>query len=126
MWKLWRTAQQTHSRPSNLVNVQDKLAALLLDNAVVFFGTAMENALQERVNLGSPNHPHWEQKYSLSELLDSGFLLPEPEKPKKLIAGGRRNSGIAQVLALADQGTQGIKKWVFDPSAIVVAEEPNV
>jgi hypothetical protein len=124
MWKLWRTAQQSHSRPSSLVCIQNKLAAYLFDNAVVFFGTAVENALQERVNLGSPSHPNWESKYTLSELLESDFIIQMDETPRKMKKIGKGSTGIAQVLALADQGTGGIKKWVYDPNA--VAGEPNV
>ena len=119
MWKLWQTAQQTHSRPSELVCIQDKLSALLLDNAVTYFGTVIENALQERIEMGKGR---WEPKYTLSDLLDSDFVLPQSAPKRRILRGNKGAPGIAQVLALSEQGVAGIKRWVYDPK---LAEEQN-
>lgn len=113
MWTLWRTSQETHSRPSDLVCVEDRLAAYLLDSAVVTFGTLLENALAERVNMGSERNPRWEAKYTLAELLDQSFHLPRSNKPGKAKPAGNFGNGVAQVLALAQQPNMGVKRWMY-------------
>lgn len=116
MWQLWRTASETHSRPSDLLCVEDRLTAYLFDSAVVTFGRALENALEEQVNQGSPEQPKWERKYMLTQLLSPDFKLPSGREKKPTQFSNFGSHGIAQILALADQGTRGIKRWEYKPN----------
>jgi hypothetical protein len=114
MWTLWRTAQETHSRPSDLVCVEDRLAAFLFDNAVITFGRTFENALEERVNLGSSAHPRWESKYELSDMLSDSFHLPtQPHKLRRTGNVGSFSSGVSTIMMLAAQHTHGIRRWEY-------------
>src|SRR6476620_6634102 len=119
MWKLYQTAQQTHSRPSDLVCLDDRLAAYIFDSTVVTFGTIMENALNERVNVAPMGKLDYQPKYKITQLLDDKFFLPDPSRPIKIGSSISSlppfQSGISQILALAEQNTQGIKKWVYAP-----------
>ena len=47
------------------------------------FGTIIENALQERQNVGTQKEPQYEQKYTLNQLLADDFRLPAPERASK-------------------------------------------
>lgn len=118
MWTLWQTVQQTHSRPSELLCVEDPLVAYLFDAAVVTFGNVIENASHERIEVGMGNNKEWKNKYELTQLLDSKFKLP---MDKDEIAKGRSNDpfaggGLATVLALAEQPKSGVKKWSYKPN----------
>ena len=118
MWTLWQTVQQTHSRPSELLCVEDPLVAYLFDAAVVTFGNIIENAVQERIEVGMGDKKEWKQKYTLHQLLDSSFKLPTD---KDEIVKGRSNDpfaggGLAAVLALAGEHGSRVKKWEYKPS----------
>lgn len=82
---------------------EDSLAAWMLDSAVTWFGTTIENALAERVKVGMGANIEYKPRYSLARLLDPNFRLPKPEpKPEDnpnpwaaLMAwAGKRNSGV--------------------------------
>ncbi len=75
MWSLYLTAKTTASRPSELLNIEDKWAAYQLDEAVVLFGTIIENALMQQVNRGTRDEPRYESKYTLQQLLTPGFVI---------------------------------------------------
>lgn len=112
--------QETRSRPSELVCLDDRLLAYLFDSSVVTFGTLIENALSERIQVGTPPHSEWQNKYTLDQLLDSRFFLPDPSRPLRRVkkADGTLDlpplqGGIATILALAEQQTTGIKRWVY-------------
>src|SRR4249920_3071107 len=120
MWKLHQMAQQTHSRPSQLVGIQDKLEAYLLDSCVVTFGIIMDNALHERESIGPPGKHDWKPKYTLAQLLDSKFYLPDPSrsvKAKSLTSSELPpfSGGLSQILALAAENTNGVKTWRYVP-----------
>jgi len=116
MWLLWQTASATHSRPSDLVCIEDRLTAYLFDAAVTTFGRVIENASQEEHNTGSPTQPKWERKYTLQQLLSQNFKLPSNKVKKKPTEFGNFEShGIAQILAAADAGTRGIRRWEYKP-----------
>ena len=115
MWTLYQTASATHSRPSDLLCVEDRLAAYLFDSAVMTFGRVIENASQEEENIGSPSQPKWERKYNLQQLLSQDFKLPNTRAKKPTQFGNFASSGIAQILAAADQGTRGIRRWEYKP-----------
>ena len=76
MWRLYLTAKATSQRPSQLVSIGDRWAALQLDNAVVMVGTAIENASQEQEKVGPEDKPRWETRYTMQQLLDPEFRLP--------------------------------------------------
>lgn len=113
-------AQQTHSRPSQLVGIRNKLEAYLLDSCVVTFGIIMENALHEREPIGPPEKHDWKPKYTLDQLLDDKFYLPSKSnfiQTKSLTSGELPPfaGGLSQILALAAENNNGIKTWVFVP-----------
>lgn len=47
MWRLWRLARAYHTRPSDLVGIDDGLAAFHFDNAVWMFGSELDEALRQ-------------------------------------------------------------------------------
>jgi len=81
MWSLYLTAKTFGQRPSDLIGITDRWAALQFDNAVSLTGIVIENAAQEQHNVGSEKKPKWEPSYSLTQLLDDVFRLPAPERP---------------------------------------------
>lgn len=111
MWQLWRTASETHSRPSDLVCVEDRLVAYLFDSAVTTFGRAIENALMEEEKVGTSSQP----KYTLMQLLSQDFKLPRAKTKKATEFGNFGSHGIAQILAASAEGTRGIRRWEYQP-----------
>ncbi len=75
MWSLYQTAKTTATRPGTILGLRDPWAAYMFDTAVVTFGILIENAAQEMENIGGEEHPKWEHKYKLSQLLTKGFAL---------------------------------------------------
>jgi hypothetical protein len=84
------------------VGVRDPLAAYLLDSAVVALGTVIENALAETIEVGPPNKRERRRKYTLAQLLDPAFHLPEPERPQRGISAfkqwARQSGGAIQMV----------------------------
>lgn len=76
--------------------------AYQFDNAVTLFGLTIENALQERQNVGTQKEPKWEPKYTLKELLDNDFRLPRPVQKEQ-------PGGLAGLKALVGVRTQKVK-----------------
>lgn len=72
---MYQTSKATFSRPSDLLCIEDRWAALQLDNAVTYFGTIIENAAQEQVNVGGESSPKYASKYRMRDLLTAGFKL---------------------------------------------------
>jgi hypothetical protein len=79
MWNLWRKAKEFHSLPSKVFGERDPLAAYMLDNAVLAFGTIIENALMEQHEIGSGQGKKWVKRYTITQLLDPEFKLPRPK-----------------------------------------------
>lgn len=61
--------------PSRMVRIDDDWTAYQFDAAVSMLGTAVENALYERVGDGDKRKP----RYTLEQLLDPGFRLPSQQ-----------------------------------------------
>lgn len=76
MWTVAQTAKETNSRPSSLLCIEDELAAYQLDCAVVTFRIIVENALQERVEIGSGSSSKSIPRYTLDQILQEDFVLP--------------------------------------------------
>jgi hypothetical protein len=76
MWKLWGRAKATGHRPSQLVDIDDSLAAYLFDGAVVTLGNIVENSLLETDESGSGDTKKRVNRYTLDQLLDPKFHLP--------------------------------------------------
>ena len=100
MWSLYRTSKETHSRPSALMQIDDPLTAYLLDAAVTTFGVVVENALQETYEAGVGKNKTRHRRYSLTQLLDPAFFLPEPVRPAQ---------GARGLLAWAGAAGRGIR-----------------
>ena len=79
-WQLYLTAKTTSSRPSDLIGIADRWAALQFDNAITYAGTVIENALQEYKEVGQGKTKKMELKYTLAQLLDPKFRLPKPKR----------------------------------------------
>ena len=76
MWRLYLTAKGTSQRPSDLVCIADRWAALQFDNAVTMVGNAIENASMEREKVGGDDSAEWRRKYTMQQLLEPDFRLP--------------------------------------------------
>jgi hypothetical protein len=100
LWDLYLTAKTVSQRPSDLVGIADQWAAYQLDSTVTFFGTVIENAANERENIGSKTKPEWQQRYTMNQLLDPDFRLPAPKK--------RRDKELDAVAAFA--GLPGVRR----------------
>lgn len=83
MWSAWQDLKTYHRRPSVDLELDDPLIALCTDRAVTWFGITVENALLERVDVGSGKDKRSEAKYSLEELLDPAFALSRPQPAAK-------------------------------------------
>lgn len=81
------------------------MAAWMLDSAVTWFGVTIENALNERVKVGSGANVEYKPKYTLTLLLDKSFRLPRPPEDASNKKGmnpwspllawmGKKNSGV--------------------------------
>lgn len=66
------------------MRLKNSLAAYLLDGAVMTFGTVIENALHERIEVGSDSNKKWVDKYTLKQLLARDFTLPREEQSMSL------------------------------------------
>lgn len=75
MWTLAQTAKETNSRPSDLLCIEDRLAAYQFDCAVVAFRIIVENALLERIETGSGSSAKSVPRYTLEQILQEGFQL---------------------------------------------------
>ncbi len=67
------TSKQTHSRPSQLLCLDDAYAAYQFDAAVTSFGLVIENALHETREVGAGKSKKTVAKYKLHDLLDDKF-----------------------------------------------------
>lgn len=112
---VWVKANRYHKLPSEIIDPEQRLDSLtryLADNAVTFFGMTIENALAERVNVGSEKEPKWEDKYTLPQLLDPAFRLPRPLTAKQQ----RLGSGL-KAMVMANPSAVG--RWKEVPVAAV-------
>lgn len=98
--------------PSQDLEETDSIAAWCVDGTVLWFGLTIENALLERVNKGTKEHPKMEPRYTLSQLLDSDFRLPRP-MPEPKVQPLSQQDGLAALLALAGQPGSGVKRWEY-------------
>ena len=78
------------------------LAAYQFDNAILFGGLVIENALQERKPVGDPAKHETEPKYTLTQLLDPDFRLPRT---------GDGNEGRPGLKALAAAFPGEVGRW---------------
>lgn len=46
-WRLFRLARELHCRPSDLLGIKNDYVAFCVDEAIVEFGTALENAIDK-------------------------------------------------------------------------------
>lgn len=114
MWKLGQKAEKYGKLPSELFpGLVDEWAIYCFDNAVNYFMLVMQNALQERKEVGAGKQKVWREVYTLEQLLNDDFRLPRPTPA----ASKPPLSGIAQLMALAKQGpSSGVKLWEYKPS----------
>jgi hypothetical protein len=77
---VWRKATTFHLLPSQVLHEDDPLAAWMLDNAILTFGTIVENMLLERDEIGSGQHKKSVNRYTITQLLDPDFLYPRPDE----------------------------------------------
>ena len=117
MWKLWTRSQALHCRPSQLLAIDDALAAYCFDGAVTALGLVIETALGERVPaLGAKGATV--PRYTLAQLLDPAFTLPRPQPTARAQPGGSprgapADAPLANLLALAGQPRSGVKRFQY-------------
>lgn len=96
--------------PSQRLGMTNDWAAYQLDNAVTFLGITIENALQERVEVGDGKSKEYRDKYALWQLLDDEFRLPRPQRrqPYDPMAGF-----VDALKAQAHNPRSGVRMWEY-------------
>lgn len=108
MWQTWQRAKTFNRLPSELIRVEDSIAAWMLDTAVMWFGLTIENALQERVKVGMGANVEYRPKYTLARLLDERFRLPRPPlEPED------SPNPWASLLSWVGKKRSGVKRWMY-------------
>jgi hypothetical protein len=71
------------------LGIDDAWAAIQLDNAVVYFGTVIENAASETHNVGTDDKPAYRPRHTMTQLLSDGYIIQPDEDDTDLdgIAG---------------------------------------
>lgn len=91
--------------------LQNDLAAYQFDQAVLYVGLTIENALHEREEVGPPDKREWRQKYTLAQLLDASFRLPPPKPPKQ--RGNVFDNFVQELMSYAGQPGSGGRVWRY-------------
>lgn len=112
MWSAWLKLKTYHRRPSDELELTDSIAVYCVDSTVLWFGTKIENMLNERVNKGSPKEPKWEDKYTLEQLLDPLFHPPKP-LPTLKTKVQPAPSGLAALMAMVGESGGAVKLWGY-------------
>lgn len=80
MWLLWRKANLAHQLPSEIFHEYDPLAAWMLDNCILTFGTLIENALlEEKDEMEVGGRKVKQRRYTITQLLDDNFKISQPD-----------------------------------------------
>lgn len=107
MWTLGQKAAKYNRLPSSFFpDLVDELTIYGFDNAILWFCTTIENALNERKDVKVGKRTESRQVYQLEDLLDDDFRLPRP--PSKL---QKRQQGAMSLLALGQDPGSGVKMW---------------
>lgn len=102
---------KTYSQlPSDIFGTTDSIAAWMLNEAVTWFGVTIENALLERVEVGTKSQP----KYTLARLLHEKFRMPAPQ-PEIIDMPNQGLSPWAAFLPWIGKPGSGINRWVYVP-----------
>jgi hypothetical protein len=105
MWSLWLKATRFQKLPSEIMEIDDNVAAWMFNTAVVWFGTTIENALAERYKVTVGKQIEYRPRHTLAKLLNPLFKLPRPlptvednPNPWAALAGwiGKPRSGVKQ------------------------------
>ena len=112
MWTLYDKAKRSGKLPSECVpGLAERVCDWTIyqfDNAVIFFGTAIENAAQEQTRIQYGNRSEYRPKYTLDQLLSDGFRLPRPQHQ-----GSQTGNGLAPILALAGKPGSRVKRFAY-------------
>lgn len=113
MWDLYQRSKTLGGRPSQHLAVPplcNDWAAYQFDNAVLYCGTVVENALQEQTKIELGKHVEYRQKYTLAQLLDPDFRLPRPlpSKPRNTFAEFAQ-----QLMAYAGKPGSKNRVWTY-------------
>lgn len=92
------------------MGITNSWAAYQFDNAVVYLGITIENALQERVETGTGKHKEYREKYTLPQLLHENFRLPRPVQQMPV---DPLQNFMAQLGAYAGQPGSGVKRYQY-------------
>jgi hypothetical protein len=122
MWRLHRKATLSHRLPNEVFDPTGTkfalggeygpLAAWMLDNACMTWGTIAENALAERNEVKIGKKTQYTPRYTLPQLLDPRFKLPRPVPVKPA-----SNNPWAVFLDYANQPGSKIVKMAYAPPA---------
>lgn len=120
MWKTYQMAKTYGKLPSEVMQVEDSIAAWCLDDAVTWFGITIENALQERVEVTFGKKTQSRQKYTLALLLHQDFRLPTPP-PDSLDVKSKMNP-FGALLSWAGKRGSPVKRYVYVPPPLEESE----
>lgn len=109
MWELWQKAKEFKNLPSEVLGIDDSIAAWMLDNAVLWFGHTIENLLSERVEVKVGTRVESHPRYSLTRLLHPEFTVfrTKPVDPMKGM------NPWMPLLGWAGKARSGVKRWQY-------------
>ena len=101
--------------PSQRLRVTNSWAAYQVDNAVTFVGITIDNAKEERVNRGDARRPDYRPKYTLEQILATGFRLPNPSQTMlgTPVGSPGMGDGVATVLAMVGEPHGLVKQYRY-------------
>jgi hypothetical protein len=106
--------------PSELLHIEDELTAWMFDTAITWFGITIENALNERVKVGTGKWEKHVPKYTLARLLSEDFLLNAPQ-PEAQYTG----NPFAVLASWIGRSRGLIRRWEYRPPVKEEKEEPD-
>jgi hypothetical protein len=133
MWDTYLDCKTWGGRPSQKFNwpcFANRLTAWKFDQAVLYVGLTIENALQEREPDGDPKEHKTRPKYKLAQLLDPDFKLPRPKDDDAAHGpDGQRlgplESFVEQITGMAGPLNPNVRLWQYVPPADDAETEPS-
>ena len=125
MWDVYLHCQKWHQTPSQYLSwpcFANRLVAWKFDNAVLFLGITIENALQERNESGEGKSYRSTPRYTLRQLLEPDFRLPRPKEQGATVGPDGQRLGpleafVAQVRGMAGPLNPNVRLWEYVPPA---------
>lgn len=116
MWESYLNCKTWGGRPSQNLAwpcFANRLTAWKFDNAVLFVGLTIENALLERDKVGGKDNYETEARYTLAQILEPAFRLRRPASEQSSGGESPQGDGLAWLMAMARQANSGVKAWGY-------------